>query len=818
MLRYSWKSITRNPIQSFWFTLAFLTIFMALPLSLSMLNQSRAIIDTNIQEYARGSYDLLIRPSGSQSKVEQEIGAVEENYLAVGSGGITLEEWQAMKELDHIDIAAPIASLGYFAGEQNTMELANPETSSFIELEYQTSDGVNHYSLGSGGSYYFLEENDFFEGFDYVEQNTNLDYLNLGARPVFKMPTTYHLMVGIDQEEEEKLTGIDLSAFHEPISPNLIAGYQSLNVGKHIPVIYLEDTHVSLDAIVDVTSLDWSSAQTKHLKNELNVEPDLSFVFSENYYELFDQFKDIPKLNKETYWLQLTEQINPFQYTPFSITYDGQISTPMTFAFGVSESSRFYHTEKIDYEILDQNKLSVKQIQSESEVPVFREMKEQGGAAYELAEIPFLIYPVGSFTTEEYQSSLSSSPLGIYQQAPSTLKKDGTTLHETLTPGSFVSAPAQGLVSLESAVHIKGESPIDAIRVRVSDITAYDEKAINRISEAVTEISKIGDFQIDVVAGASPTDMEMIVEGIGEVTQPWTSLGAATHIHDGWNTANVMISSMLIIVSFGYLSNRFLFRRYTKQEEHQILFDLGWKMKHIQRNHLLEQLLLMFFAIVVALIIFTFIDSTIYHYLAATILLTLLVCIVLSYKKEKAKVTSPNVKIGQPIWLRNLVHYRKFLWLTFIQLLSVSILSIFVLATLEATIDLTNATYLGQFINNSLSLVLLFIMIASLFLAFLSIGESTTGFLLLRSEELMTLRDIGWKISDVRNLCLKESAFWLSIAIFSGTLISILLLSILFSLTWKLIFISIAMMLSLIFIAIFIAYLSIRSSVNKLVN
>jgi putative ABC transport system permease protein len=61
----------------------------------------------------RAAYDVLVRPAGSFSQVERERGLVQQNYLGGIFGGITMDQYQAVRTVPGVEVAAPIANLGY---------------------------------------------------------------------------------------------------------------------------------------------------------------------------------------------------------------------------------------------------------------------------------------------------------------------------------------------------------------------------------------------------------------------------------------------------------------------------------------------------------------------------------------------------------------------------------------------------------------------------------------------------------------------------------------------------------------------------------
>ena len=158
------------------FLLAFAIIFIVTPLALNAIKDTNASIETDITFYSRGSYDVLVRAPEAIQPVEKELGVVPENYLGAGGGGISLAQWEMIKERDDVEIAAPVASLGHYSGVRTSLGvLPEPEKSSRYTVNYYTSDGINKYSFKEYIAI-FLESPLQYEGmpdkkFEYLSQD-----------------------------------------------------------------------------------------------------------------------------------------------------------------------------------------------------------------------------------------------------------------------------------------------------------------------------------------------------------------------------------------------------------------------------------------------------------------------------------------------------------------------------------------------------------------------------------------------------------------------------------------------------------------------
>ncbi|MGH3256689.1 MAG: FtsX-like permease family protein [Streptosporangiaceae bacterium] len=61
----------------------------------------------------RSAYDILVRPKGSVTGLERSRGLVRPNYLSGIFGGISLAQYHAVANLPGVQVAAPIAMIGY---------------------------------------------------------------------------------------------------------------------------------------------------------------------------------------------------------------------------------------------------------------------------------------------------------------------------------------------------------------------------------------------------------------------------------------------------------------------------------------------------------------------------------------------------------------------------------------------------------------------------------------------------------------------------------------------------------------------------------
>lgn len=242
-------------------------IFSMAPIAFYSLSTMNHQIHENIIEHSRGSYDLLVRSPDAITEIEKELNLVPENYIGGGKGGISLEDWQTIKERDDIEIAAPVASIGYFTGLNTTLGiLPSPENSAIYEVQYATSDGVQDYFLEPYHlAFLKFEEDEGYPLESIIHQQELLSFMH-PVHALFPLPVTYNHLVGIDPVEEEKLTGISLPAIefgeeHVGVIRQNVEGHEKFSNAYAVPVLQLQDSSIAVKAQVKGGELPYTKEE-----------------------------------------------------------------------------------------------------------------------------------------------------------------------------------------------------------------------------------------------------------------------------------------------------------------------------------------------------------------------------------------------------------------------------------------------------------------------------------------------------------------------------------------------------------------------------
>jgi hypothetical protein len=67
-----------------------------------------------VNAHFQPSYDILVRPAGARSSLEEATGTVQPEFLSGIYGGITMAQWRQIEQIPGVQVAAPIAMVGYY--------------------------------------------------------------------------------------------------------------------------------------------------------------------------------------------------------------------------------------------------------------------------------------------------------------------------------------------------------------------------------------------------------------------------------------------------------------------------------------------------------------------------------------------------------------------------------------------------------------------------------------------------------------------------------------------------------------------------------
>ncbi|NMC46892.1 MAG: M28 family peptidase [Chloroflexi bacterium] len=606
----------------------------------AMLHTVEVTSTAEVAQHWRGKYDILVRPASSVSDVERDTRLVEGNYLGSSYGGITDEQYALIRSIDEVEVAAPVATVGYFVnstgavfvrldpGEVNTLYRITFTWSGDDPTLQDEETQVAYFATTDFSRNYILRGNLAVDLAMSPAQQWAL--MNIGI-----IPSQWVLVAGIDPEQEAQLIGLDTALLagdyleDAPLEEGLEnrttkkvkipliinnQNYTELGISMKIEALPLEGNAETMKIIQIEGGQEWQTSLRQIYDARLDAEGQL----------LLDEQLDL-SVGRKPLAIQsvvfntssapeISSDLPGSAYTtgggvnidrditllPGSYSYEAQTQSPF------SDGQPLFALKPFGTwgEMLG------------SELEVSRE--GWGGRYYEnMPLIPddtmlyrplqvvqqkgFMFDVKGIYDLSVIHDSideLTYAPLGIYDPPMAELQYDESaqplaaqTILPGLNPGALVTRPPLALTNLQGARYLSGrEDYIDAIRVRVAGMEGYSEENLHKVERVASEISERTGLHVDVIAGSSPRDVWVHVPGMGYLEEAWTTLGAVQHITQGINAMNIALLMVFLIVAGVFIAFTTNVSLMSRIEEIGVLRAVGWRKTDVFR-YLLSELI-----------------------------------------------------------------------------------------------------------------------------------------------------------------------------------------------------------------------------------
>jgi putative ABC transport system permease protein len=584
----------------------------------------------------RPAYDILVRPRGSRTAVEDQTGTVQPDFLSGIYGGITTSQWQRIEQIPGVQVAAPIAMVGYadldadefvpvpaaaltgtgrqlyristtWVSDGGATRIAQPPDYLYVTPQALKLSGsgpgktVTDGSSASPGcpvtpTYPSPGENPFgtaAQSYTSCWSRVNHYYLP----PTTGSPTTagYYvswtvpvLIAAIDPGTEARLDGLN-----QALVSGRYLGEDQGPSGPQIPVLassasgmneYAQSTLQQLAtpaAMPDMTEA-WKSAQatapgrtvaTTRTTAQQAYRGEISGPPSD--YEA-GASGDLAV----GYW-----SVGPVDYQrtgPGTGTGTGAlVPRPV-----VNPPSVWYTG-------------SPSQIAMDDEGSQYRTVTSHVRTSAQT--LGALLNVGGVFDPARIKSfsALSQVPLGDYQPvavAPATAASrkalNGSDLEPSQNLGGLVSQPVNllttmaALPALENSpdnAGVPAADPISVIRVKVAGVTGAGALARARIDTVAQQIAQRTGLDVDVVAGSSPAPRTIDLPA-GKYGQPaltlsedWVRKGVAVAILSAVDRASVALFVLILVVCMLFVANAATAAVRGRRRELGVLAAVGWR-------------------------------------------------------------------------------------------------------------------------------------------------------------------------------------------------------------------------------------------------
>ena len=564
----------------------------------------------------RGPYDILVRPADAPTLSLDELRVVPINYLGSRTSGITRDDWQRILAIPGVEVAAPVASLGWIKPDDATVEVAlrQPAADEILRIDIETtltgqrlvSTAFVAIDPATGFPSLFAGGNDTAVGGGSLQVTVGL------------LPSAWGLVVGIDPIEENKLVGLESyvidsyldrgvghvqdEAFGAPAVavPVITAGGQALPGTASVTVHRLTG--------VDPVAIAEAIAQ----RNADALKENRSFLTADEMLALIEQQTAGARAEAlVSVSRPLSELVEPLRSSSVRVDEAGNFDRTGEGGFGAAFGrNAVLIPEPAPYQVMDGQGLRLQAKGSWSEdvapaiaaiqPPNFVDLGTDLGGTLKIddpifrplrVEQPplFVLQAIGTYDLQRlsalYNTVVNYAPLGIYADAPRRLIEtpDGRAVDEllptSLNPGGLNPLPPVGLTNLEAVEALRGAHFIDAVRVRVAGIAGYSPAAVQKIEDVAAAISARTGLDVVVVAGSSPVDLQVQVPGLGTIAERWTTLGEAPRIESAvGGFSGILLWAAALVVGL-YLLTFGLFLVGDQAAELGVLRLIGWRRR-----------------------------------------------------------------------------------------------------------------------------------------------------------------------------------------------------------------------------------------------
>ncbi len=588
-----------------------------------------------ISQKWRPTYDLVVLPPQAKIPVGKAVPAdLMEGY----GGGISVSQYEQIKKLPGVEVAAPIAYVGY-------AQLPSPEVAfsphtlppGYYRVDWTLTafDGRRSITERQESDVYTLypncdpinTESDVLA--TLVQQHVKFagcgssSGVDAGPTPIPSLNTGTFLLAAIDPAAENQLLHLNtyVNTGRMLINQDTLRFDQNRSATSHrvfvpaydVPILFHQQLpgQITLQAtfapihsnVIDPQQLLHRGGFTYLAR--LPRQPNL-------FHGTVPLIQNDPQrfLNAILNWDGHTWQPGHYQgagsdmfflYTPSALTYQST-SAPA----GQNEPA---------YTLVPSNTQNPKSVLStlhlENDVDAapaevaFRTLHPLHIA--ETSQPPYITTryfaePLGQFTGESLSAQLNDPlnwlPETTYAVPPIVLRYDAqdrplppTTLIPTTNAAGFMLQPPLALTTLAAAEQIKGQQIISVIRIRVSGVDAANSASWKRIEQMAQLIQQRTNLRALVTLGSSPQPTLVYVPGIkqgqegstqnihpvGWVEERWIYIGAALVYLQQLGETRFLLLGAVLLVCLGYLAVTLSAFVSAQRKEMAVLSALGWR-------------------------------------------------------------------------------------------------------------------------------------------------------------------------------------------------------------------------------------------------
>lgn len=608
----------------------------------------------------RSTYDILVRPKGAATTLEQSLGAVRPNFLTGTYGGISLDQVTQIQGVPNVDVAAPVAVLGLVTRNVrlavNVDEVLGSRSSAMVRfaLDGTSRNGTGKTTTGHGYLYLTRAPLTVVDSPGrapsqpaQVEQRAtgpvtvclasdaggrpatpNQTFSELCQTVTADMPATVESLLSIpmaveaiDPTAEQRLTGLDAAIVDgRPLTQTdstgtaqaaggaidtataLMASELPFDFQARLTVEELDNATISqMLATNDAKSRQALVESATPVRTVATLTRDASTAYSN------DIVANVSKTATTDESLFVSAFVQPGQVSYSGTTTVTPTVVPCDPTIWLSDPNGTDFLP-VASSVCDTGFRSVTVAKTRTDLGGFLSFDVVG--KYDPAKI-------------ERPSALNDVPLETYRSpvitgadAASIATLGGKPLLSDLNPAGYVQSPPAVLVSLKAlplfwkhVPDLNQTAPVSSVRVRVAGVTGITPADRERIRVVAEQIQKATGLAVDITAGASlanqPVTLPAAASGTPAlvVNEQWTKKGVAVAIADAVDGKSVFLLALVLASSALTVWLTATASVRSRRRELGTLSCLGWTAQRLRTAILTELALIGAGAGVVGLVV-----------------------------------------------------------------------------------------------------------------------------------------------------------------------------------------------------------------------
>ncbi|QFT89682.1 FtsX-like permease family protein [Bacillus sp. THAF10] len=794
MIRFIWQNWWRRKERFLLLILGAFIISAGLTYLIGLSDTNKGTVVETLQQRWTASYDIVVRPQGTESLTEEK-KLLEPNYLSGLSGGISLEQYETIKGMEGIEVAAPIAMIGYADYQVNFGKVELNEDGIYRRSTITTIDNGLEKETSLHNYYFPVNVWDI--------HNKGPEY---GVAAPYQDLTVYShtLLAGIDPEQEAKLVGldhaiIDLGKSRYFKSTDKYAFHQS---GEYHEFPIIVNRQAFVDKMEKITFERIDIAITRENADEvmedvktnggvkyldsLTGQAEHSFTVSgeEAFHEFVRNMTGVDWNTGKVF--EESNKVNTLSgivFKPTSIEYQ-EIASPSSdrwpYAYQVTPIKNGEEQVGV-YKNLETYRNPQVMAENFLDLP---KIKPNWIGFYNASKLSISKDPTNELPMETYRPATAEFVMdsdGMPVNPPTQLKPNDD-------PYSFLTNPPGMLTTIEAAEKLLGDKPISSIRVKVAGVNDLSEDSQQILEHIAAEIELKTGLKTDITMGSSPQLALTFIPGlngkedIGWIQQPWVNIGSSISIFRETKIGYVGILASVIAVAVVYVWSSGIVHLLARRKEFAVLLAIGWRPSQ------LRWLLLSESSIIGAFVAFTswmmmgiiylssdsvinlnrFVFTGIFGllvYLLGAIIPIVLIQEISPYeamRQGEISIVSKRLVQAKGIYGMAFNHFVGKWKRSILSVISISLPTALLAFFLYITFRLRGIMYtsiLGEYVALEIGPMHYTAIIIALIIAILTTSEIMWQNVSERQEEISLLQALGWRRWSIRKLILAEGLF-----------------------------------------------------------